>query len=165
MQIEYEISEDDFVFAARLAVAKRNRKSRYALYVVPVFGTVLILCGAFMTISQGSLSGMWPVFVWGTFLLLIPAINRYQYRRQYRKMPMFHGKRLLEIDDTSLHFVAPDSDSRTTWQVYTKYAENDHVFVLFQQGERMFIPLPKRDLSPLQVDELRTMFQTYIRTK
>ncbi|MGI4828682.1 MAG: YcxB family protein [Janthinobacterium lividum] len=43
--------------------------------------------------------------------------------------------------------------------MYTEFAENAKTFVLFQKGSQLFIPIPKRDLNPLQIEELRMLMK------
>jgi hypothetical protein len=38
MQIQYQISEDDFVSAGKLAMRKRSKFSRFGMYIWPAFG-------------------------------------------------------------------------------------------------------------------------------
>jgi hypothetical protein len=78
---------------------------------------------------------------------------------------MLQDRRTLEIDNTSLHFTSASSDGRTSWQAYIKFAESNETFILFQQGNQIFIPIPKRELSPPQIDELRSLFETHLPRK
>ena len=60
MRIEYQISEDDFVSAAKLAMRKRSAFAGYRIYIWPVLGAVLILFGAVAAIGKRDVSGLWP---------------------------------------------------------------------------------------------------------
>jgi hypothetical protein len=165
MRIEYQISEDDFVSAAKLAMRKRSAFAGYRIYIWPVLGAVLILFGAVAAIGKRDVSGLWPVMLWGSILLALPMLWAFQFRRVYRKSPMLQGRRTLEIDDTSLHFTSANSDGRTNWQAYIKFAESNETFILFQQGNQIFIPIPKRELSQSQITELRSLFETHLPVK
>ncbi|MCU1253698.1 MAG: hypothetical protein JWQ49_6727 [Edaphobacter sp.] len=165
MRIEYQISEDDFVNAARLAMRKRSAFAGYRIYLWPVLGAVLILFGTIAAIGKREVSGLWPVVLWGSILLALPMLWGFQFRRVYRKSPMLQDRRTLEIDNTSRHFTSPSSDGRTGWHTYIKFAESNETFILFQQGNQIFIPVPKRELSPLQIDELRSLFETHLPRK
>jgi hypothetical protein len=98
-------------------------------------------------------------------VLALPWFRSFQFRRQYRKMPMLRDRRTLSVDDTILLSSTADSESRTTWSAYTRFGEDKKTFVLFVQGNRVFIPFPKRELTSLQVDELRSLFETHLSAK
>jgi hypothetical protein len=36
---------------------------------------------------------------------------------------------------------------------------------LIQQGNLLFVPIPKRQLTPAQADEVRSVFETYLPRK
>ena len=89
----------------------------------------------------------------------------WQYRRQYRKLPALHGPRSLEADENGLHLVSSHADSRFSWQVLERSAENDRVFILVQQGGRIFFPIAKRQLTLEQTAGLRELFAQHISSK
>jgi hypothetical protein len=64
-----------------------------------------------------------------------------------------------------LSFKTETSDSRVPWNSYTKFAEDEKTFILFQQGNQIFIPIPKRELSSSQIDELRSIFEFHLPRK
>jgi len=80
-------------------------------------------------------------------------------------MFLLHGRRSIDADSDGLHFSSDSSDGHTNWQTYIKYAENDRAFLLFQQGNQIVAPIPKRELAPAQIDELRALFEAHITRK
>ena len=67
-----------------------------------------------------------------------------------RKGPISSGMRL----------VTSESETRSTWKTYSKFAESSRVFILFHLGSKTFIPIPKSALNSEQVTELRSFFKT-----
>jgi hypothetical protein len=57
-------------------------------------------------------------------------------------------------------FNSPSVNSQTTRTAYSKFSEDRSSFVLYVQGNRMFVPIPKRELSSTEIDELRSLFKT-----
>jgi hypothetical protein len=165
MRIEYQISEDDFVSAARLAIRKQYRHAFFRALNIRVFGAILIATALILCILTRQFAAVWPAALVGLILMCVPILWTYQFRKQYRKMPMLHGRRSLDIDATGLHFITEQSDSRTSWELFIHFAENDDSFVLFQQGNRIFIPIPKRELTAAQIDEFRNILFTHLPSK
>jgi hypothetical protein len=165
MHIEYQISEDDFVSASRLAQRTRNLFARAQTYFFPAIGFVIIASGIISLFTGGPIKVLWPIILWGCFILCIPLLNKFQIRRIYRKTPLLQDRRTLDLDSSALRFATHNSDSRAPWETYTRFAENEETFILFQQGERIFIPIPKHELSPSQITELRSLFETHLARK
>jgi hypothetical protein len=165
MHIAYQIDENDFVYAAKLAMQTRSKLARYKLYLFPLLGVFLIAIGVVAAIRRQDSTGLWPVVLWGTVLLCIPLLWNYQFRRAYRKIPLLRDRRTLDLDSSHLSFKTETSDSRVPWNSYTKFAEDEKTFILFQQGNQIFIPIPKRELSSSQIDELRSIFEFHLPRK
>lgn len=98
-------------------------------------------------------------------LVLLPATFRRALRRQYRNNPMLSEARTLQADFSGLHFRSASSSTDQTWSNYVAYAEDASSFLLIQQGNLLFVPIPKRQLTPAQADEVRSVFETYLPRK
>jgi YcxB-like protein len=162
MQIDYQISEDDFVAAANLADRKRSVLSAiryFKLHFFLALTLVLILIAVFVTHEY---TIAYALLAWMILLLLLGRLRVSIYRRRIRKNPNSHLLRSLDIDGESLYFKTADSEGRAAWQAFSKVAEDDRVFVLFQRGDRLYIPIPKRELTPAQIPELRALFETHL---
>jgi hypothetical protein len=165
MRIEYQISEEDFVAAGKLAMRKRFKRAAVQIYLFPIIGAVFLAAAAITAIAKHNLSAMWPIMLWGAILVCIPLLWSYKFRRVYRKTPPLHDRRTLDLDDTHLSFKTQNSNSRTPWQSYTRFFEDDKTFILFQQGNQFFVPIPKHELSPSQITELRSIFASHLSRK
>ena len=156
MHIEYQITEDDFASAGRLAVQTKSKFAAIQRY------------GVIAAISQQALSGLWAGLIWGSLLLGIAVLYGfygYQFRRVYRKAPLLSDRRSPDVDDRALHFKTANSEGRSPWEAHIKFAEDENTFILFQQDNQIFIPIPKRELTVSQIDELRTLLETHLSRK
>ena len=163
MTFTYQIDEEDFVSAGKLLL-KTRRKA--ALRRVVVFCSLLALlasCVTFLWLHQfGS------ALACGFFAAVysgLPLLVGWQYRRQFRKIPALHEPRSLEAEANGVHIISPLTDARFAWQILDRFAENERVFLLVQQGGRVFFPISKRQLSPEQIVEFRSLCAAHIPSK
>jgi hypothetical protein len=77
-------------------------------------------------------------------------------------MTQLHGRYLVDLDETGIHYISPSGETRMEWKVFGSFAEDTSSFVLVQRGSTIFMPIPKRELSPPQIIELRTLLQTHL---
>lgn len=94
MHIEYQITEDDFVAAANLAMRKRTWWFGLFLYLV-IFGAILIIVASAIAVISGvSWTSVISFFLLGVLWLSIPTvIYPLTFRRSFRKTPLLHGTR------------------------------------------------------------------------
>jgi hypothetical protein len=168
MRIEYQITEDDFASAGRLAVQTKSKFAAMQRYVLVLLGALVIGCGIIVAIADSAFSGLWAPLIWGSILLGIAVLYGfygYQFRRVYRKAPLLRERRTLDVDDHNFQFKTATSESRVPWDAYIKFAENKDTFILFQQGNQIFVPIPKRELTASQIDELRSLLAGHLPRK
>jgi hypothetical protein len=148
MHIEYQINEDDFVSAGRLFIKTRRATNFYRRVVVPALWVVFGFSGYVII----RFARAWnPVLLLLVIPVLFPAFRLlipWQLRRNYRKAPILHSPRTLDVDNNELHFASSFADTKTTWEPYIRFVENDRTFILVQQGNLQYFPLPKRELTP-----------------
>jgi len=168
MRIEYEISEQDFLDAQKLAMRNLpKRTTRWIFRILPFWGLFLLLGVIGWPVYQGSL-------VWKTELavpvgfailcLLSPWLLKIAQKKAYRKNPALHGKRTMEVTQTGLNFSGTNYSSQLKWDFFIKYVEDEKVFVLYQSNQ-IFHPIPKRTLSADEVSVLREAFKQNIAVK
>lgn len=167
MQITYTCNEDDFVRAGALALRKRSKTSR----LLPYYGGALLLVmvgGTFPAwskpdfLSAKQLPGVLFGLLFATFLTIQPLLLRRGFRKQFRSSPKLAETQTLTLDDAGLHFSSASVNSAVAWSVYTKFVEDKSNFLIMQQGNLIFVPIPKRELSPQRVEEVRSLLRVYI---
>ena len=139
---------------------KRAWYGSFILYFFPILGLFSAASIALPNPTTNSMGSNAFALIWALVIGLFPFyFLPFRFRRTYRKMPLFLERRSAEINDASVVFHSPSVNSETTWNAYSKFAEDPSNFVLYMQGNRMFVPIPKRELSPADIDELRALFR------
>jgi len=162
MHIEYEIIEDDFLAAYKLA--RKTLQSSFHVWYWRVIGALLIGTAIAITLE----SQRWlleAVIVAIGFLVIGAADGSHGSHAHLRKNKALRGRRTLDITDEVLHFKAQGLDARVDYSLYSKFGEDSRTFVLIQQGDSSFTTIPKRELTSLEIDELRALFQAHIPIK
>lgn len=171
MQITYASSEEDFVRAGMLML---RTKSRFTLYSPWVGGIWLAFLLSFILLDPGarvniSNSADWGKVFFGLtlpiLLLFIPQFSRAALRKQYRSTPLLQESQSLQADFSGLHFRSQSSSSDTAWSTFLGFTEDKHNFLLIRQGNLIFVAIPKRVLSEQQIEEVRSVFETYLSRK
>jgi hypothetical protein len=160
MHIDYEMSEQDFMDAQKLARRhSSNRTFKWTFRVLPFWGLFLVLVAVWNTVQSGFSrnNGMIPPFVLGLVFLNIPWLMNQVNRNIFRKNPIFRGQRSLSVDETGLAISAPTISIQLKWDSIQNFVEDNASFVLYQSG-LIFHFIPKRQLSPDQIAELREAF-------
>lgn len=167
MQIEYEITEQDFLDAHKLAIRKHPKSSTKLIFLVlPYWGLFLFLAVGWNAVRSGIAwnSSLILPFGFGLFALASPWLFKKSQKNMYRKTISMHGPRTMLVDDTGLSFSGPAFSSHLKWPFFIKFAEDDKAFVLYQSNQ-IFHPIPKRELSQEQIAELRETFKQNITSK
>jgi hypothetical protein len=68
------------------------------------------------------------------------------------------------FDDEGTVATFPTGESRLDWRAYTKYKETGSLFLLFFSPYR-YTSIPKRAMSPEQIEELRGLLKARIFTR
>ncbi|MBB5345325.1 YcxB family protein [Tunturibacter empetritectus] len=160
MHIEYQLTPKDFYQAASLS--QRKKFARYALYIFPAVGLYFIFAGLRTAFAYDDFSGVPSLGISGCLLVLFPLLPNLLWRLQSRKNPLLKGIWKIDINEDSIEVAAPNIDSKYAWSAYSSFTEDKHTFLLRQQGTALFIPIPKGELSALQIDELRTILQNHL---
>ena len=167
MQIEYEISEQDFFDAQKLAIRKHpsirvRLMSRILLFwgLILVFGVVWPMFLRGFVWNRGSLT----VLLFVLFFFGSPWFVKQIQKRAYRKSISMQGPRTMVVDETGVSFTGANFSSQLKWPFFVKFAEDDKTFVLYQNNQ-IFHIIPKRQLSPQQIAELREAFTQHIARK
>jgi len=159
MHIEYRVSQSDYVSATTLANRKRSNMSALEHFWPYIFCIVWIAIGWLPGGGNDldnpddlyfELGGI-PIF------LIFLWIRRRQVKGEYRKLSQYRLLHALDLDTNGLRLATSVGLTRSSWDIYEKYAENDDVFILYEKGKHTFVPISKSHLAYLQVNELRTL--------
>ena len=167
MQIEYEISEQDFLDAQKLAVRNApNVTTRLLLRVLPFWGVFVFLGVAWPVFKEGFAwkAEMIVPLAFATLCLASPLLVKRAYQRAYRGNPSYKGKRTLILNESGLDLSGPTFSSQLKWENFIRFVEDEKVVLLYQSGQVVQI-VPKRQLAPEQITELREAFTRHIGAK
>jgi hypothetical protein len=162
MRIEYEISEDDFLAACQLA--SRITETTFRLWYWRALGTLLIALSIAIVVQ--SQRWLLEAIVLALGILIVRStFTTSKKRAHYRKAKNLRDRRSLDATEGTLHFKSSDLNAEASYSFYSKFAEDNHSFVLVNQGGNGFSFIPKRELSPSQITELRSLFETHFTRK
>jgi hypothetical protein len=165
MQIEYQLTEADFVNASQFSILHRTPWRRVRLWFFRLAGiTFVALALPILFRPDHKLSGIFMFFC-GLYAAFFSVATKFDAKRKFKKMTQLHGNYIVNIDSQGVRYTAPKGESKMDWKVWGSFAEDPSSFVLVQRGSTMFMPIPKRQLSTSEVNELRSLFQTYLPSK
>ena len=160
MLIEYRINEAEYRSAAELAMRKRSSMSSLE-YFLPYIFSIVWLAAALITgaADDGFSDSADLIFVFGAVPVLVGLLwrRRKAFIGEYKRMSLFHPLQILNLDTTAVIRGQGKEAIKTPWTFYTKFAENNKVFILYQEGSHHFLPIVKSHLTDLRVDELRSL--------
>jgi|GEM_PF-1459203 hypothetical protein len=156
MHIDYEISEQDFLDAQKLAIKNSpNLLTRLTRVVLPLFGAALMAFVSYSLVTQGFSWNLIPAAAFPLLLLALPGWSKRIQKKPYAKAVSMHGLLALDVDEMGMQFQGPTVSSKVTWSHFSRFYEDEKVFILYQHMP-VFNLIPKRILSPEQVIELRS---------
>lgn len=160
MHIEYRINEADYRSAAELAMRRRSNMSSLD-YFLPYIFSIIWVAAALITgaADDGFSDSADIIFVFGAVPVLIGLLwrRRKVFASDFLRLSVLHPLQILNLDTSSITRGIGKEAIKTPWNFYTKFAENQRVFILYQEGSHHFLPIVKSHLTLLQVDELRSL--------
>jgi hypothetical protein len=158
MHIEFRITDIDYRAATLLAMRKRSTTSAveyYGPYLFALLWVATSLIPAYLHPDQNLdlllTLGIVPIVM--GFLLM----RRKTIRREYSKLKDFHLLQVLDLDTNGLRLVTTAGTTRSAWKVYERFTEDGKSFIMFLTGSTAILPIPKAELTPAQIDELRSL--------
>lgn len=159
MEIRFRLTEEDGLNAMRA-----QSTPSWSMFLFVLLLALLFLVGIYL------ISHDLPVAGW-LWLALSAAIGigayevpRIQVRRSLRNSPSAQGEIVFVLDDNGTVATFPTGESRLAWRTYTKYKETETIFLLFFSPYR-YTTIPKRAMSPEQIEELRGLLRARILTR
>ena len=162
MHVDYEVSEQDFFEAQKLAIKKSPLAAvRMSRWVFPLAGVAAVIFLITAMAREGFRGNMVFGLLITSWLLFMPLIVRKTQKKLYARSKHFHGLMSLDADDYEMTIRGDGIDSRMAWSNFANSYEDDHSFVIYQSSA-IFHPIPKRMLSEEQIAALRGCFERNI---
>ena len=159
MELRYHVTKEDALNAARVSLAP----PWFLLLFVVLLG-LLFLVGIYLLDHDLAVAG----WVWlATSVVLGIAVYEAPRRQAHRSMrgnPSLQGEIVLVLDDEGMEATFATGKTKLEWRAFTKCKETAHLFVLYMSSARSTF-IPKRVMSPNQVEELRGLLKARITAK
>ena len=159
MEIRYRPTEEDGLNALRASSMPQWNMFLFVLLLI-----LLFLVGIYLIDHDLSLIG----WMWLTLSALIGIavyeVPRMKVWKALRNNPSAQGEIIFVLNDKGTAATFPTGESRLDWRAYTKYRETETIFLLFFSPYRC-MSIPKRVMSPEQIEELRSLLRTRISTR
>ena len=164
MHIDYEINEQDYAAAQRLALKKMRPSMGRFLAFAPWFGLLLLAFIVQAGVKRGFTTNFIPGLAVPLFCLVLPFTTKRSVRNSYAKSANMHGPLTLDVDEDGLSFRGRTFASKVSWDHFASFYEDKKSFVISQRGQTVFNILPKRCLSPEQISTLRDFLSRHMNT-
>jgi hypothetical protein len=166
MHIEYRITEKDYKAASTLVMRKRSNMSALDYYGPHIFGIIWIAAAVFTSFAHPD-DDLDLLLTLGVLPILMGFIvlRRRRIRTEYKKLKQFHLLQTLDLDSNGLRLITTDGTTRTAWSVYSRFIQDNDMFVLFMDKSLEFVPIPKSYLTIGQIDELQALLTARLSPK
>jgi YcxB-like protein len=164
MQITYELTQKDFTeaYTAHRSGKAFSRWSRRIFISIMVLMALVVLLESVTRPGLETARSLLPLLVliamWIGVLWILPW---WTMRRQFLQQPGAHGPRALALDDAGAHWKWSGGSSDVEWKNYIRSVEGKNQ-ILFYTSPACFNILPKRSMSPQQLDEIRELLKQNI---
>ena len=156
MELRYKITDEDAINAFRT-----SSKQPWTMFLFVLLLALMFLVGIFLVNHDLSAIGWIWLAVSAAIGIATYEVPRFQIRRSMRRNPSLLGEIVLVLSDEGTEVTFPTGKSQWQWRAYTKYKETQHLFILYMSPVRSFF-IPKRILSPQQLEELRSLLKLRI---
>jgi hypothetical protein len=158
MELRYTLTNEDITNILRVSSRPLWALFLFAVLLAAMFAVGIYLVGR----DLAEVGWIWLAIsaVLGVVVYALPPI---QIRRDLRRRPDLQGEIVLRFSPEGIELTFPTGKSQLQWRAYTKYKETAHLFVLTASSGSRFIP--KRVMSPQQLEEMRGLLRTQIPSK
>ena len=159
MELRYKLTNEDITNILRASSRPLWALVLFALLLAGMFAVGIYLVGH----DLAGVGWIWLAIsaVLGVVVYAVPPI---QIRRELRRRPDLQGEIVLFLSPEGIEVTFATGKSQLQWRAYSKYRETAHLFVLTasSSGSRF---IPKRVMSPQQLEEMRGLLRTQIPSK
>lgn len=152
MELRFSPKEEDWENAFRSSPRQGRMWDtfQFALTFVPLFFVGAGLVDAGSSVAGWSCMGLSIAIAFAAY-----EVPRARRRRQFRTRPFASGERTLTINENGIATTFPNATAQYGWQAFTRYRETELSILLFTSPYSIGVWIPKREMSPQQIDELR----------
>jgi len=159
MELRYILTNEDITNILRV-----SSRPLWALFLFAVLLAAMFAVGIYLVGHDLAEVGWIWLAISAALGVVVYALPSIQIRRELRRRPDLQGEIVLRLSPEGIELTFPTGKSQLQWRAYTKYKETAHLFVLtaLSSGSRF---IPKRVMSPQQLEEMRGLLRTQIASK
>jgi hypothetical protein len=164
MQIQYELSLDDYLAAQRLHATRSLWPwftNALTHYIYPIFCLFFLALGIPLMRGSVSDSSGRVMIICGTIMLCCPLYLYLQRKRCYKRTRSNNGECEVTLDKERIGIKGQFTNGEMDWRAVRSFRENKKVFLLYLAPAR-FIVIPTRVCTGEQIRELRTILSQKI---
>lgn len=152
VELRFSLNEEDYENAARSSPRHGQvwNTFQFILTFVPLF-----VIGAGLVDFGFSVAGWLCIGLALSIAFAVYEVPRARRRRQFRTTPSATAERALSINEKGIAATSPNGTAHYGWQAFTRYRETDLSFLLLTSPYKVSVWIPKREMSPQQIEELR----------
>lgn len=152
MQLQYELSPDDYAASQSLFLRKRRA---VILWFFSIYGALFLLFGLWQ-LSRGALgSAVVPLLFGALGILYFPVVIPLVAKKSWAKLLILHGPTTFETSSEGIETSNPMTRAFVRWQIVQDVVEGPQMWLVFI-GPMHFYMVPKRALTS---DEERAQFR------
>jgi hypothetical protein len=156
MEIRFRPTEEDGLNAMRASSIPR-----WSMFLFVLLLALLFLVGVYLIDHDLPVAGWLWLALSAVIGIAVYEVPRIQVRRSLKSSPSAQGEIVFVLDDQGTVATFPTGESRLEWRAYTKYKETGTIFLLFFSPYR-YTSIPKRAMSPEQIEELRALLKARV---
>jgi uncharacterized membrane protein YbhN (UPF0104 family) len=170
MTFRYQLTASDFFDAFKAhytyqAWKRWGRRIFFALCLLTISIVLFCLIWGFVSNNEhiaNAAANLLPLAgIAAAWLALFAWLPRYNARRQFKSNPSAQDPIEFSADDSGVAIKSPKLEGKRAWSTYVKWIETPSIFSLYS-SKTMFQPIPKRELTPEQVEEFRALLKRHI---
>ena len=159
MELRYKYTDEDALNAYRT-----SSKQPWTMFLFILFLALMFLVDIYLVNHDLTTIGWIWLATSAGIGIAVYEVPRFQIRRAMRRNPYMEGEIVLRLNDEGIEAIFSTGKSQLQWRAHTKYKETAHLFVLCMSSGRS-MSIPKRVMSPQQVEELRGLLSERIPSK
>jgi hypothetical protein len=159
MELRYKFTEEDALHASRV-----TSRQPWALFLFVLLLALMFVVGIFLVAHDLATIGWIWLAMSAALGFAVYEVPRIQIRRALRRNPSLHGEVVLALHDQGIESTFATGKSQLLWGAFTKCKETTYFFVLYMSPHRASF-IPKRVMTPQQIEELRALLRSRIPSK
>ena len=156
MDIQFRWTESDYVAAQTAWLIRHPRSLGRSLIPLAMLAILLVVVPVTVALHPDRWRQLLPVLAWTGWPVGSYFIMRWRWRKNFAKSPVAHVDVLATIDERGITLVGQGEQKTHYWSGFSQIYESSHV-VVFEKGFGDFVYLPKRAMSPGQLDGLKRL--------